>query len=263
MSNNSPFLYIPQAPRKLETTKKTLNNGRINKSALTSALAATFLFTLLLPLPAAAITSTIQITSSPFLSFITVPDSFRITVDAPTSPQAVTYTSDLSTGALQPERYIEVQDTRACGGFNLQMEASAFLPAPTPPNTSLNENFRVITSVYDPAEGIEENGIKYFGFDPNPYAGATGVIAPLNTTSTDFADASIFTSAPFNTGMNILTANTPVDVMQGSLTAPNGRDGIVHTSMSFHLIIPKFTAPNDYYSTLTYTLTDATTGTCT
>lgn len=255
MSTNKPFLFKTRhnGTHRARTTEKR------SKLRSFTALTSLFLLSTLLPLTASAITSTIQVTSSPFLSFVDTVDSFRITTNAPVFSADMEYTGDLSAQDLPPERYITIQDTRGSGGFNLQIQASEFQPAQTSPNPSLNNNFRIITSTNDAFAGTEENGIKYAGDGIDPYTGQTGIIAPLNTISTNFADPTLFTSSPFDGGINILTTDTPIDIMQGTLSAANGRNGLIHLSVSFYLLIPKFQAPGEYYSTLTYTLTDATT----
>jgi len=219
-----------------------------------------------------ALTSTIKITRSPYLAFNTIPTPFNIsnnqssTVTVPTTDTQLT--SNQSSQPLPETNYLTVQDTRGCGGFNLQVSANAFTPAPTAPNTSLNNDFRIITSTNDNITGtnVETDasnpGIKYYGEDDTTFTGTKGIVAPLNITTTNFADPTLFTSAPFNTGSNILTPNTQIDLMQGGLTAPNGRNGLMHLSLSYYITIPKFTIPNTYYSTITYTLTDNTSGSC-
>jgi len=218
-----------------------------------------------LALPAYAITSTIQVTHTPYLSFVQVPESFQIPESGPFPVQILdnTIPTNYSDVLLPEKRYLTVQDTRGCGGFNLQVTASAFQPAPTPPNPSLNDGLRILTSTYDAQTGTEENGVKYYAAEEETYTGEKGIIAPLNTASTDFNNTAIFSAPPFDNGSNIMLTDTPVDIMQGELAAPLGRDGIMHLATTFALKIPKFYAPDDYYTTLTFTLTDATTGTCT
>ena len=215
---------------------------------------------------ASALTSTIKITRSPYLAFTQIPSPLNLTTSTPTTDKQLT--SDQSSQQLPEDRYITIQDTRGCGGFNLQISADAFTPTPTAPNTSLNTDFRIITSTNDNITGtnVETDssnpGIKYYGEDNTTFSGTKGIVAPLNVTTTNFADPTLFTSAPFNTGSNILTAGTQIDLMQGGLTAPSGRNGLIHLSTSYYITIPKFTIPNNYYTTITYTLTDNTSGSC-
>jgi hypothetical protein len=219
--------------------------------------------------PTLAIDSTIQITRSPFLSFVQIPSSFSI---APAMSVPVSDTAVLSdSGASLPSsRYLTIQDTRNSGGLSLQVEASSFLPAPVSPNPLLNNNFRMITSTADAITGTNVqtiNGIKYYGENRDAFAGPTNIVTPLNSSASDFSNPAIFTDSTFFTNPayftgygNILEPGIPLDLMQGCLNS-GGRNGFMHLSTSFHLIIPKFIAPNDYYTTLTYTLMDNT-GTC-
>lgn len=215
-----------------------------------------------------ALTSTIQVTHSPHLSFADIPDSINLTNNITPPITDTELTTDESSQPLPETNYITVQDTRNCGGFNLQISADAFSPAPTAPNTSLNNDFRIITSTNDDITGanVETDasnpGIKYYGENGATFQGSKGIVAPLNVTTTNFADPTLFTSAPFNTGSNILTQGTQIDLMQGGLTAPAGRNGLMHQSISYYIKIPKFTVPTQHYTTITYTLTDNTSGSC-
>lgn len=215
-----------------------------------------------------ALTATVKITKTPHLAFYQIPESYRITSTQTPPTTDTELTSDQSNQDLPESRYLTIQDTRNCGGFTLQVSASEFQPSPTSPNPSLNNGFRIITSTNDAISGanVETDssypGVKYYGENGTNFIGTKQITAPLNVTTTNFADPTLFTQAPFNNGSNILTANTPIDIMQGGLTAPAGRKGLMHLSLSYYLKIPKFTAPNNYYTTLTYTLIDNTSGSC-
>jgi hypothetical protein len=250
----------------ISTVKTNTNTLRVKKytkifSIISLNLALVLLIT---PLSTNAISTTIQITRAPFLSFINIPDSITLIENQPVPVQDTVFISDSNVAppaVLPTSRYLTVQDTRNSGGLKLQIEAAAFYPPPVPPNTSLNNNFRIITSTADAVSGVnvtELAGIKYYGEDSNNFVGPANIVAPLNTAVTNFTDPSIYTQAPFNDGRNILLAETPVDLMQGCLPSSQGRSGLMHLSTSFYLMIPKFTAPNDYYTTLTYTLMDDT-----
>ncbi|HLG26000.1 MAG TPA: hypothetical protein VI588_04440 [Candidatus Gracilibacteria bacterium] len=193
--------------------------------------------------------STIVITQIPFISFNDIPDSFLIAqMSVPTSSQTVTSDPD---GSLGSERFLTIRDTRNCGGLNLQLDTSAFSPT-----AGLNSGLRTVTSAADLIDGVVENGVKYL----SGFAGTQGITAPLNVNDTTFSDPALFTDPPFNTVDNIL--NGPVDLLQGPLTAPAGRNGYIHIDLSFSLDVPAYTIPGVHYTTLTYTLADDTAGTC-
>lgn len=217
------------------------------KKQITFFASAFFLATTIMSGMALAATSTITITSSPFLSFVSVPESFSIAnISVPTSDLEITSDPD---GNLQPSRWLTIADTRGCGGLNLQVEASAFTPAST---QVIANNLRVVTSPSTFYDGPVVNNIKY-----NPtFTGDQTATAPLSAGSINFSDPSTFTAV----GNNSLEVAR--DVIAGTLTAPTGREGQMHVGMSFYLSLPKFTAPNAYHTTLTFTLADDTSGTC-
>lgn len=198
-----------------------------------------------------AATSTITITSTPFLSFIDIPDSVQVhSITVPTVDTEITSDSD---GFLSSPRFLRIQDTRGCGGLNLQAQADDFTPATTP---EMKNELRLVTSTTDFVDAVVVGGVKYFA----GFTGDQGITTPLNVAGPNFSDPTLFTGAPFDTVDN--TLDSPLDLMQGNLTAPTGRSGAMQIDLSYYLLIPKYTPPNNYYTTLTFTLSDDTTGVC-
>lgn len=200
---------------------------------------------------ALAATSTITVTSTPLLSFANVPDPLSMgSISVPLADTELTSDSD---GILPSSRYLVIEDTRGCGGLNLQLQADNFTPSTTP---ELKNELRVITSTADFIDGVVVNGVKYY----SGFAGDQTITAPLNAPGINFSDPTLFTDPPFDTVDN--TLDTPLDLLQGNLNAPTGRTGYMQINTVFYLLVPKLTVPNDYYTTLTFTLSDDTTGSC-
>lgn len=205
-----------------------------------------FLTTILASSNAFAATSTITITSTPFLSFSDIPDALSVgSLGVPTVDTEVTSDAD---GNLPVTRHLTIQDTRGCGGLNLQLQASAYTPAA---QLSRN-NLRVITSTNDQLSEAVVGNVEYIA----GFAGDQTITPPLNTASTTFSDPNIYTAVANN------SLDVARDLLQGNLTSPTGRTGEIHVSLSFYQLVPKLTIPNDYYTTLTFTLSDDTTGVC-
>lgn len=223
------------------------------KTTIIKGISALLLANMLAAGSAFAATSTIVITSTPLLAFNDIPDSGAIdSITVPTSDQEVTSDND---GQLASSKYLEVRDTRGCGGFSLTLGADTFLPLTSP---ELRDNLRVITNEDDAATGSSSGGVKYL----TGFTGTQGVTAPLNVNSTTYTDPNLFTDSPFDVTDNIL--DNTLTLLGGNLTAPGGRTGTMHIGLSFYIIVPKYFPPNatPYYTTLTYTLADDTTGSC-
>ena len=222
-------------------------------------ITALALVNLLYASSAGAAGSTITISSNPFLSFLDIPDS--ITMGAPPYTVPVTNLNLVSdeNGLLTFGRSLTIQDTREDGGFLLQLDASEFLPTPA---TDLRNNLRIVTS---PASSlyldiVPVNGIKYLPADgESAFIGSQTVTAPLTATGTNFSDPATFTAVSGN------TLNNTVDIMNGCLTT-GGRKGKMNVHTSYNLAVPKYTVPpstgDQYYSKLTYTLSDHTPASC-
>ena len=217
------------------------------KQLVLSALCAGSLLSTLIASSAFAATSTIIVTSSPYLAFVSIPDSMSIgSFSVPTSDMELT--SD-SNGTLPPSRWLTIQDNRGCGGLNLQLQANNFTPVSTDVTT---DNLRVVTSASTFYDGPVVNNIKY----NSAFVGDQTATAPLNAGTINFSDPVTFTSL----GNNSL--DVARDLIDGPLTSPTGREGQMHIGVSFYLFVPKYTSAGDYYSTLTYTLSDDTSGVC-
>lgn len=222
-------------------------------------ITALTLVNLLYASSAGAAGSTITISSNPYLSFLDIPES--ITMGAPPFTVPVTNQSLVSdaNGPLPLSRSLTVQDTREAGGFILQLDTAEFLPAPA---TDLRNNLKMVTSgVSDLYSGeTPVNGIVYLPSDgETAFIGSQTVSAPLNSATTNFSDPATFTAVSGN------TLNTTVDIMDGCLTT-GGRKGKMNVHVSYNMTLPKYTVPpasgDQYYSTLTYTLSDHTPASC-
>lgn len=213
-------------------------------------------FLLFIPSFTYGATSTITISSTSYLSFSEIPKTFILNstpLTVPTSDQIMT--SDTG-DKLEPAKALTVMDNRNCGGFNLTMQASNFEPSAS----NLNDNFRVITSPKTTKytnNVLTENGVNYL----DGFTGIKNMEAPLNVETADFSAAGNFTSFG-----NTNTLNKTITLLSGPLTAPDGRNGEMNINLSFYISISKYQPPpsvgDQYYSTLTFTLSDATTGTC-
>lgn len=203
--------------------------------------------------------STITITSNPYLSFLNIPDSLTLGAAPYTVP--VTNLSLVSdeNGLLPSSRSLTLQDTREDGGFLLQLDASEFLPTPA---TDLRNGLRIVTSPASTlySDIVPVNGVKYLPADgETAFIGNQTVNAPLTATGTAFSDTTTFTAVSGN------VLNTTVDILDGCLTS-GGRKGKMNVHVSYNMDVPKYTVPpatgDQYYSTLTYTLSDYTPESC-
>ncbi|MBD3327749.1 hypothetical protein GF340_00420 [Candidatus Peregrinibacteria bacterium] len=196
--------------------------------------------------------TTITITRNEFFSFVQTPANIKINHPAGGAVDIYdqTYFSN-DNGEYPLDRQLIVRDTRNCGGFNVTLTANPFNDV-----TTLNNGLRVVTHSQSSLAGNEMNGVKYI----DGYTGDQNIIAPLNHSSGSFAIASTFTDPPFDTVDNVLDG--PVDIMQAGLTAPDGHNGEMALGLAYAFTIPKYTPPNTYFTLLTFTLTDDTTGTC-
>lgn len=212
--------------------------------------------------------STIQITRTPFLSFERIPDSFGFPSASASSLVQQVYSNSYQT-TLSPERALIVSDTRNSGGFNLQLSSSGnLLPVggggtPNIPASGL----RVISSTEinpipaDPPPTINDGIIYLTGF-----SGDQNIVAPVDVAFNEtegcnsFGDLATFindncrTVTPASNNM----LDNPVDLMQGCLASSAGRSGLIQIGLAYNLAIPRYTPPNTYYTTLTFTLSDAT-----
>ncbi len=140
------------------------------------------------------------------------------------------------------------------------MYPSEFLPAPA---TDFINNMRIVTTGVSELYSGETpvGGVVYLPADgETAFIGGQSVSAPLNSATTNFSDQATFTAVSGN------VLNTTVDVLDGCLTS-GGRKGKMNVHTAYSLVVPKYTVPpatgDQYYSTLTYTLSDNTPVSCT
>lgn len=247
--------------KKMQNLKTQKNSKTVSLAALS---AVAFFANLLLPgLTLGQTDMSIDVTRTPYLSFLSIPESFSFG-SIPASISDTNVFSD-DNGPLSAAHTIVVHDTRGSGGFTLQAVASGpFVASGAPSNTIPAANLRMVTSgtlsiVYD---AIQNNGIYYLsGFVGTPdNASVQTVLAPLRATSTNFGTVTPFDeveASPINNRLD-----TTVTLMDGCLTETEGRFGYMATGVSDTLLIPKYQQPGEYATTVTYTLTDNTPTSC-
>jgi len=206
--------------------------------------------------------STITISSTSYLAFSEIPSSFVINTSPLEVPIADSTLFSDSAGALPETRSLTVDDNRNSGGFLLQLDAAAFQPTLS---TDLRNQLYMVTSAESTKYGAETpvNGVVYLPADgESAFIGSQTVSAPIDvipTTNTAFDTDTTFTAV----SGNIL--NTTVDVLNGCLTG-GGRKGKMNVHTSYMVVVPKYTPPPNsgdyYYSTITFTLSDYTPGSC-
>lgn len=247
--------------KKMQNLKTQKNSKAVSLAALS---AVAFFTNLLLPgLTLGQTDMSIDVTRTPFLSFLTIPESFSFG----SVPASITDTHVFSddNGPIAATHVIVVHDTRASGGFTLQAATSGpFVATGAPTNTIPAANLRMVTSgslsvLYD---AIQNNGIYYLsGFVGTPdNASVQNILAPLGATSTDFGTVTPFDeveASPINNHLD-----TTVTLMDGCLTEDEGRVGYMATGVSDTLLIPKYQQPGVYTTVVTYTLTDNTPTSC-
>lgn len=194
----------------------------------------------------------ITITRNEFFSFVQTPANIKINHPAGGTVNIVdqTYFSN-DNGEFPLDRQLIIRDTRNCGGFNVTLNAAPFNDEPT-----LNNGLRVVTHPASSLPGTIVDGVKYL----DGYSGDQSIITPVFLSNAGFAVENFYTDPPFDTVDNVLDG--PVDIMQAGLTAPDGHNGEMALGLAYAFTIPKYTPPNTYFTLLTFTLTDDTTGTC-
>ncbi len=203
--------------------------------------------------------STITVTSTPFLAFTDIPDSFVLGTFPYTIPVTDTYYFSDSSGVLPSSRSLTVQDTRENGGFILQLSAEEFQPSPP---IDFRDDLKIVSTGASDLYGdlTPVNGIIYLPADgETSFIGDQTVSAPIDSPNINFDDSATFDSVSGN------TLNTTVDLMDGCLTS-GGRKGKMNVHLAFDALIPKYTVPpssgDQYYTTLVYTLSDYTPASC-
>lgn len=244
---------------------QNLKNLKKSRAAYFSAL-STLAFFANLFLPSLTFGQTdisIDVTRTPFLSFLALPESFSF--GSVTSSITDTHLFSDSDGGLPMAQVLMVRDTRGSGGFSLQAVASGpFVASGAPSNTIPATNLRMVTSTSlgVALDASAFNGVGYLsGFIGTPdNTTVQNIVAPLNATSNAFG-----TVTPFDEVENLPADNnldTPVVLMDGCLTAAEGRVGTMFFGTSETLLVPKYQQPGSYTTTITYTLTDNTPASC-
>lgn len=250
---------------KKEKKMQNLKNPKNNKAISFATLSVLALFANLF-LPAISLGQTdisIDVTRTPYLSFNSIPESYSFGA-VPTSIADTNIFSD-SNGPLPANQVLIVRDTRGSGGFTLQATTSGpFTAEGAPTNTIPATNLRMVTStslvlIFD---AFQNNGVIYLsGYAGTPDNTSTQtVIAPLNATSNQFGTVAPFDeveTSPMNNHMD-----TALTLMDGCLTASEGRVGYMAFGTSEVLLVPKYQQPGSYSTTITYTLSDNTPGSC-
>lgn len=212
------------------------------------------------------------------LSFIAVPLTFDFgqtntpTVPTPAfSDPTIDTTGSPPTNLLPASKRLTISDTRNSGGFLVQLGAiSDFKNSPgtncatTPTLCIPVSNLKVATTTnVDGNTGtpcVLGNVIYEEGTigPPLPCSSPTtpSVTALVNTTGTNFGDATTFSSPAVANSNNLQEPDsvTPtIDVLDGTLPS-GGRIGLMSVGVSTMLTIPALQAASQYKTTLTWTL---------
>lgn len=217
--------------------------------------------------------STIEVSRTPFLSFVRIPDSFALS-DQNTAIAPVQVYSDPGQTTLSASRALIISDNRNMGGLSLQASVNGnFIIAGEGENPNIPASgFRIVTTanitpIPETTTPDIINGIIYLEeYDGLPNAAAAkNIIAPLNIAfnETEGCDnfGSLFTftkSACRTTEGSSNSLNNTVDLMQGCLPSTGGRIGKMQIGVAYNLAIPAYTPPGTYSNTMTFTLTDST-----
>ncbi len=197
--------------------------------------------------------SSIQVTRSPYLYFTSIPSTIQWETMETSYVDSYVFSDPGASNLSSTTRLLKIHDARNCGGFTLQASMNEGLTASGNPVPIPKSNIWIVSSTrFSPSFiAVVRNNIVYFDV-----TGQEGVIAPVATPSTDFGNQATFTEINGNTLDNV------VDIMQGALTSPQGRRGDMAVGLSFMAKIPPYTKSGAYEGVITYTLSDATTGSC-
>lgn len=206
--------------------------------------------------------SSINITRTGTMSFVTVPTTLDFGSASIPSEKTPIFTDPVlgGSGNLPVERLLTVEDAREEGGFIVTLSANADFTNETSDTipisaTAPNDNLRIVTTpLVEGPVGTTTNGVVYL----DVFSGPETVTANINTGASgtnDFGTTSTFTSV----SNNILDTTTPVEVLNGTLAATDGRLGHMAVGVAGMLYIPAYQATGSYSTTLTWTLTDSTT----
>lgn len=187
----------------------------------------------------------IEIEPSPGVLTITAPDDFAFpATTADIQAQDIFSINSATPYTLNLNDVVVVTDTENNGGFNLQLQASAFEDAISLEQLPLTGLYAVTQA--SSTGGIQSNGVEYDA----GYGGVQGIDAPQNNaTAGSLTDPATFTT----NGDNL---DTVIDLMNGDVTvAQIGRDGQFKQNIQYYLQIPGFIPAGNYQVTLTYDLT--------
>lgn len=203
--------------------------------------------------------STVSVNRSGSLSFTSIPSSFDFGVNVVPSQRTAAFSDGgITAGNLPANKKITIQDTRGEGGFIVTISANGPFHDENNTrtlaisNTSPNDNLRMVTTpAFDGAAGTTTGGLVY----ENGFIGDQTVVGRINTAAINFGDETTFT----NVSNNVLDTQVPVDVFDGTLPANSGRIGKLSAAAAAMLYIPALQGSGQYFTTLTWTLSDSTT----
>lgn len=187
----------------------------------------------------------VEIEENPGVLTITAPDDFAFPgITSATSSQEIFSIDSATPYTLNVNDLIVVTDTQNAGGFNLQLQASAFEDSGTSEQIPLS-GFYAVTQASSTG-GTQINGVEY----DNGYAGVTGIDATQdNATAGNLDSAGTFTTH----GDNL---DAVIDIMLAPVTiAEVGRNGQFKQNIQYYLQIPAFQLSGSYEVTLTFDLT--------
>jgi len=204
----------------------------------------------------------IDVTRTSYLSFASIPPSLNFGSYLTSGTDNNVFSNN--NGSVG-NSLLEVHDTRGSGGFVVQAQAAGpFTATGSPFDTISDSNLRMVTStsIGLALDALIANNVFYLsGYVGTPDAPSTHTIqAPLNSTSTNFG-----TLEPFDEVENLPINNhldTALTVLDGCLTASEGRVGYMGVGVAYTLKIPKFQPPGAYSTIVTYTITDDTPTSC-
>ena len=206
------------------------------------------------------------------LTFIDIPDSFKLgTTTTGTTTNKCNNTSTLASPANEcsdntlpdppgADDLLTVRDERNSGGFVVQVTTQGTFTDGT--NTIPLENLYLITSI-DESDPQKAGGINY----STEFTGPKTVSAPLyvDESSIDISDSLTYTSGwtnqvePYESLQITQFGGHPLDLMNGTLSTTEGRNGDMSLYTNFNLTINYDQTGGDYSIILTYDLTDSTT----
>lgn len=206
------------------------------------------------------------------LTFIDIPDSFNMgTITTGTNTNKCNNTSTLASPANEcsdntipdppgADDILTVRDERESGGFVVQVTTQGTFTDGT--NTIPLENLYLITTI-DESDPEKAGGLNYSA----GFTGPKTVSAPLyvDESSIDISDSLTYTSGwsnqvnPYESLQITQFGGYPLDLMNGTLSSAEGRNGDISLYTNFNLAVDYDQPGGDYAIILTYDLTDSTT----